>query len=246
MAESTAVVLANVVKFMPPFNVENAVESDANDDCCVETTPDSEPDTEATPVCLAEIAVEIPLDSMTFTLCKSKTVVDSNMDADSTPLCRANTAAEMPEEITVESLSCRAVSMMARDVEMESTSLFLADTVVEIPAESDASLLRVAEMKLCNTVDTEAIELEHASVAVEIPEDRMMSRACNMEAATDNDVDTDATSLILAEMLDVNDISVEAIVLYSCGPDCSAAAISNSVSNDEGAAPTSDVIAVST
>lgn len=59
MAESTAVVLAKEVKIIPLLSVENEAESDAMEDCWVETTPERDPDTEATWLSLATIAVEI-------------------------------------------------------------------------------------------------------------------------------------------------------------------------------------------
>jgi len=215
MAESTAVMFANAFKLMPPFKVENAVESNSMDDFCADTTPDSDPDREATPLCLAETAVEMPEESVEFTVCNPTIVLESDVDADATPLCLAETAVEIPEEITLESVSCKVVATLESDEETEDTPIILYDTLLEFCKERDASLLLVAENKLDNAVDNEVTELVRVSVAVEIPEDVIMSTACSVEAATDNEVDTNVSPLILAEILDVNDFSVAEMTEYS-------------------------------
>ena len=51
---------------------------------------------------------------------------------------------------------------------------------------------------------------------------------------------------VLAPMVAANAVSTAVIVEYSAGPASSAAATSNSVSSDEGAAPTNDVIPANT
>lgn len=179
-------------------------------------------------------------------LCTSETTVDSAVDADATPLCLAETAVEIPADKTAESVSCSADPMLDKDVEIEATSLCLDNVAFEMPVESDVSLLCVDEMNVDNSDDTAVTEFVRVNVAVEMLLDIVSSAACNREAAVDSDVDTDATPLTLAATLDVSDGSVTLIMEYRDGPASSAAAISNSVSREEGAAPTKVVIAFST
>lgn len=97
-----------------------------------------------------------------------------------------------------------------------------------------------------NADDSDVTEFVRVNVAVEMPLDIVLSTPCNKEVWVDSDADTDATSLIRAVTLDALNVSVSEIAEYIAGPASSAAEISNSVSREEGAAPTSDVNAFNT
>jgi hypothetical protein len=243
MAESTSVTFASVLKLIPPFKVECTLESDAMDDACAKTVLESVPETKLTPLCLAEVAVEMPEESAVSAVCNPKTVLDRNTDADAIPLCRAEVAAtiELPAK---ESADCSAVAMPDNNVDMEFTPVCLTDAVVETPRDTLVWVLCVEEMKADMPADTDATRLIRSDVADEMPADSVASASCSVEAAADRDADTEATAPV--PMLAANAVSVAEIVEYSAGPASSVVAISNSVSSEAGGAPTKEVIAVNT
>lgn len=67
--------------------------------CTPETTADSDVDADATPLCLAEVALEMPPERVESVTCNTDTMVDNDVEMEVTPACLADTVVEMPVEM---------------------------------------------------------------------------------------------------------------------------------------------------
>lgn len=190
--------------------------------------------------------MERPDDSAEWVVCSDATADDSATDEDAIPLARAEAAAEMPADSTVESVVCSALATLASDADTEVTPLTRADTALEMPADATTCVLCTDDTNAEVPLDTDAIRPIRSAVAAERPTDSEASATCSVDATADNDADMDDTSVLRATTSAARAVEVADIMEYRAGPASNAAAISNSVSRVEGAAPTNDVTAANT